>query len=324
MHIAHCTLHIAHCTLHITQCTLHITHCTLHITHYTLHITHYTLHITHYTLHITHYTLHITHYTLHTAHCTLHTAHCTLHTAHCTLHTAHCALRTAHCALRTAHCTLHTAHCTLHTAHCTLHTAHCTLHTAHCTLHTAHCTLHTAHCTLHTAHCTLHTAHCTLHITHYTAIVQFEASAKPARQFSYVVQIYHDRFVTSLIQHYFCVNNVFPFFCPEPSTGPTNITFPRVTSFSILVTWSQPAKQDRNGVIQHYGVCYQSWHDKKPCINYTTTDDTSFELSGLKPHQPIKFAIKAATMVGYGPATITGRRTAETGIEYVISFFISN
>ena len=151
------------------------------------------------------------------------------------------------------------------------------------------------------------TLHFTLHITHYTshhiAIVQFKALAKPARQFSHVVQISHARFVTTLRQHHFRVSNVFLHFFPEPSTGPTNIKFARVTSFSILVTLSQPAKQDRNSVIRHYGVCYQFWYDKKPCINYTLTDDTSFELSGLKPHQPIKFAIRAATMVGYGPLT---------------------
>ena len=108
-------------------------------------------------------------------------------------------------------------------------------------------------------------------------------------------------------------------FSPEPSSGPTNVEFPRVTSSSILVTWSQPAKEDRNGVIRHYGVCFQSFFNYKPCINDTITTHASFELSGLKPHQAMKFAIKAATIVGYGPPTVRGISTHQDGMKNVIS-----
>ena len=156
------------------------------LVNYTLYYTlHNTLHYT--TLHITHYTLHVTRYTLHIT-----------------------------------HYTLHITHYTLHITHYTLHISHFTLHITHYTLHVTRYTLHITHYTLHITHYTLHITHYTLHITHHIAIVQFKALAKPARQFSHVVQICHARLVTTLRQHPFCVSNVFLHFFPEPSTGPTN------------------------------------------------------------------------------------------------------
>jgi hypothetical protein len=46
---------------------------------------------------------------------------------------------------------------------------------------------------------------------------------------------------------------------------------------------------------------------------YTVTNNTWFEVSGLQPFQRIKFAIKAATAVGFGPATIAYQSTEQAG-----------
>ena len=98
-----------------------------------------------------------------------------------------------------------------------------------------------------------------------------------------------------------------------PSSGPSNINFPTVSTSSVLVTWSLPHDQDRNGIIQQYSVCAATSTDYL-CDDPTITTNTWFEIRGLKPYQQIKFEIKAATAVGFGPATIVYQRTQPSGM----------
>jgi hypothetical protein len=99
----------------------------------------------------------------------------------------------------------------------------------------------------------------------------------------------------------------------EPIRGPTNIRFPRKNSTSILVTWLPPKEEDRNGVILRYSVCHKLEKDTIPCINYTITDNKWFEVSGFKPYRRVKFLIKAATSVGFGPTSTAFQYTSQTG-----------
>ena len=98
----------------------------------------------------------------------------------------------------------------------------------------------------------------------------------------------------------------------EPSSGPSNISFPKVSTSSILVTWSMPPEQDRNGIIQQYSVRYKSAENVHEIE--TTTDNTWFEVKSLKPYQNVQFHVKAATVVGFGPATIAYQRTLPSGM----------
>jgi hypothetical protein len=75
-----------------------------------------------------------------------------------------------------------------------------------------------------------------------------------------------------------------------------------------------PEEQDRNGIIRQYSVCYQTTENTDPCNNAKITDNTWFELNGLKPYQKITFQIKAATSVGFGPATIAYQTTLPSGM----------
>ena len=75
-----------------------------------------------------------------------------------------------------------------------------------------------------------------------------------------------------------------------------------------------PEEQNRNGIIRQYSVCYHSVQDTDPCDDETITDNNWFELNGLKPYQKITFKIKAATTVGFGPATIASQRTLPSGM----------
>ena len=108
-----------------------------------------------------------------------------------------------------------------------------------------------------------------------------------------------------------------------PSSGPSNIEFPTVSTSSIFVTWSLPQEQDRNGIIQQYSVCTAKNKDSL-CDNPTITTNTWLEISGLKPYQQIKFEIKAATAAGFGPATIVYQRTLPSGMYTILNPVLIN
>ncbi|XP_028401484.1 phosphatidylinositol phosphatase PTPRQ-like [Dendronephthya gigantea] len=99
----------------------------------------------------------------------------------------------------------------------------------------------------------------------------------------------------------------------EPSSGPTNLVFPDVSSTSIFLSWSRPPEQERNGIILHYSVyCHSDGGTNDPCGNETITSNMWYRASGLKPYQEIRFEIKAATSVGFGPATVAYERTLQS------------
>jgi hypothetical protein len=75
-----------------------------------------------------------------------------------------------------------------------------------------------------------------------------------------------------------------------------------------------PEEQNRNGIIRQYSLCYYAVRNTDSCDDVTITDNTYFELNGLKPYQKITVEIKAATAVGFGPATIANQRTLPSGM----------
>jgi hypothetical protein len=63
-------------------------------------------------------------------------------------------------------------------------------------------------------------------------------------------------------------------------------------------------------------VCYSVANDTNPCVNHALTNSTWFEVKELKPYQFVKFAIKAATIAGFGPASLGYQWTLETGKQF--------
>lgn len=104
-----------------------------------------------------------------------------------------------------------------------------------------------------------------------------------------------------------------PFSLAAPSAGPARIVFPRRNSTYLLATWIAPREDKRNGVIIRYGLCYKLETESGNCVNYATTKNTWFEFGGLRPYQMVKFAIKAGTAVGFGPARFAKERTLQAG-----------
>ncbi|XP_028400814.1 uncharacterized protein LOC114523946 [Dendronephthya gigantea] len=96
----------------------------------------------------------------------------------------------------------------------------------------------------------------------------------------------------------------------EPSRGPAEI-FPTVNTSAIMINWTLPLEEHRNGVINQFSVCYKPGEDSGPCVNETIAVNRTFFVGGLRPHFMIRFEIRAATIVGFGPPTVLSQRTAQ-------------
>ena len=91
-----------------------------------------------------------------------------------------------------------------------------------------------------------------------------------------------------------------------------------VSSTKLEVTWVELRKNETNGEITGYRVCYeteQSFVDS--CAKYRDVvgvDNTTFNLTGLNEATSYFVAVKAGTAVGFGPiGNILNNRTLEDG-----------
>ncbi|XP_041350729.1 phosphatidylinositol phosphatase PTPRQ-like [Gigantopelta aegis] len=91
--------------------------------------------------------------------------------------------------------------------------------------------------------------------------------------------------------------------CTEESipTSVRNISYSNITSKSVRLQWKPP--EPPNGVITKYLIkyCLRSNGVSKSCRNRSTSsNETTFEVTGLRPHQEYSFRLLASTSKGYG------------------------
>ena len=78
-----------------------------------------------------------------------------------------------------------------------------------------------------------------------------------------------------------------------------------MSSTALNVTWKKLRKDDSNGVITNYEVCYQAGSTKPDCSTSRYVNDiNNAVLTELKPARVYTVAIRAYTKIGSGPIGI--------------------
>ena len=86
--------------------------------------------------------------------------------------------------------------------------------------------------------------------------------------------------------------------CPAPGDAP-NVTAASISSKTIVVRWKPPLIP--NGVLTGYRV-YVTYHNgSERDIRDVSTQNTSYYVQNLSPHQLITIAMSARTQIGEGP-----------------------
>ena len=97
---------------------------------------------------------------------------------------------------------------------------------------------------------------------------------------------------------------VFSIIYPEPSGPPRDVLALTISSTSILVKWNPPSELDRNGVITHYTVTYES-KSSGTKLRITTSDNSTQKLvSSLRKYSPYYFTVQAVNNIGVGPPSV--------------------
>ena len=109
----------------------------------------------------------------------------------------------------------------------------------------------------------------------------------------------------------------------EPAKGPT-ITSITLTARSLKVTWNKLSSDDSNGEIAKYEVFYQlgstvSTSSAKRTL--TGVENTTVELTGLKPATMYTVAVRAFTKIGPGPLGDAMSQTTSESSKYVCYHF---
>ncbi|XP_046865062.1 protein sidekick-1-like [Xenia sp. Carnegie-2017] len=86
----------------------------------------------------------------------------------------------------------------------------------------------------------------------------------------------------------------------KPAKGP-NATLKFVDSKSIRVNWNTLNKDDANGVILGYEVCYEVGTVVSNCTKNVPSNTTSGMIMDLKPATQYAIAVRASTAIDFGP-----------------------
>lgn len=97
-----------------------------------------------------------------------------------------------------------------------------------------------------------------------------------------------------------------------PSGPPTNLRVIFVNATSMVVAWSPPGQELRNGIIQNYKICFRSLKITEQCEELVGSQN-NYTVSNLIPFTVYDVIVNAATHVGYGPSTMITNRTAQAG-----------
>ena len=112
-----------------------------------------------------------------------------------------------------------------------------------------------------------------------------------------------------------------------PAKGPT-ITSITPTARSLKVTWNKLSSDDSNGEITKYEVFYQLGSTvsiSSAKRTFTGVDNTTVELTGLKPAKMYTVAVRAFTKIGPGPlGDGSSETTSESGkfVCYVCNWYL--
>ena len=87
-----------------------------------------------------------------------------------------------------------------------------------------------------------------------------------------------------------------------PSSSPQLLTVEETPLLGqLLVNWSHPPCQDRNGIITNYTVSYTSSSSSSPMYVTLTDNSTSVLLNGLDVLTVYSVSVAASTRIGQGP-----------------------
>lgn len=115
----------------------------------------------------------------------------------------------------------------------------------------------------------------------------------------------------------------------RPNAPPINLSARPLSSTEILITWSPPLYEFRNGEIQGYNVGYKIASLQSASYNFTSIsgdgEDGTGEitLSGLLKYTRYSIVVQAFNQIGVGPLSEpVSTQTMEDGKSYFIFYFI--
>ncbi len=82
-----------------------------------------------------------------------------------------------------------------------------------------------------------------------------------------------------------------------PSSPPLDVLVTDITSTSLLLTWSPPATEDHNGVLEEYTILITSVTDYLDFF----IEENSLIVDSLKPYTKYDIVVAASTHEGMGP-----------------------
>lgn len=106
-----------------------------------------------------------------------------------------------------------------------------------------------------------------------------------------------------------------------PSGPPTEfmITSSNDNPTQLVLSWKAPAPEDQNGIITEYRYKCSNNPDQ---VNMTSGDITTVTVKGLAVFTNYTCDVRAATVVGVGPAVSQDAITGEDGMVYsLVSYF---
>ena len=112
-------------------------------------------------------------------------------------------------------------------------------------------------------------------------------------------------------------STIIEFVSAVPSGQPQSLIF-STTSRTLTFSWSPPLLSQRNGVIISYLITCSSGGS---IINSTRTSSTSLTITGLQPFTNYTCSVRAATIVGDGPATMLDIVTSEESKKILLQLY---
>jgi hypothetical protein len=116
------------------------------------------------------------------------------------------------------------------------------------------------------------------------------------------------------------------FLFQEPAGGPDITSISATSSMSLRVEWKELSRNDANGLITNYRVCYKAKKDSGDICDRQeiVANVRSTTLFGLDKYTFYVIAVQAATSIGYGPlgANMTERTREDSKYCIPFSFFL--
>ena len=101
--------------------------------------------------------------------------------------------------------------------------------------------------------------------------------------------------------------------CTVPSAPPSDITITSITFNSVTMVISQPALEDRNGIIIGYDIDFIQFSSGALKSYSTTETEQPFTATDLLPSTTYSYTVAARTVNGTGPASPSATVTTDVG-----------